>query len=447
MASAAKKGKKKKKTTSSRKRTPLLGVRSLLWTAAFGTTLLCLIAILLLPHKQDPVTTHTVSEKAPAPTYKQPEQSVAVREPVKPEPPEPAAPRPFMYEERIGANFDLRVWEADMALLQTMSLTDQTNDLMVHKKVENRFFYGTPYHYQEIEIYTATPRDEFIGKLANSLKRFLSNATLEQGLNPNVWNINIDGKKTHKLFLEKIIEKPLPGSGKMAIIIDDLGGSLGYARRLDQLDFPVVFSILPFMDGTRSVSDYARANNVEIMLHLPMEPLGYPQGIEPGPGALFVGMDSNEIRKRVLDNIEQVPGAIGVNNHMGSRFTQDSDGMSTALEIIGSKGLFFLDSLTTPRSVAKDVAARKGVDFLKRHIFLDNIQDKQAILFQLSKAENLAIKQGMAIAIGHPYPETIQALQHWSRIRNSNVEVVRISELLSAQKYSTATRNNAGRIN
>jgi len=430
MASTRKKASKKKKIPAGRN--PISWLRPALWTIAFGITLAGLVAILLLPHK-DTNTIGQPEQKHTSETRQETVRQIPETKPVVSE-----KPRPFVYEESIGADFDLRVWEADLAIIQTLSLMGHGEDRMVHKRIEPRFFYGTPYHFQEITIYTSNSRDEFISKLRDNLDRFLSNVSLKHEVTENRWSININGQKTHIISLEKILKKPIPGFGKLVIIIDDLGGSLEFAKALSRLNFPVIFSILPHMPRTGEVVNFALNNNIETMLHLPMEPKGYPQGIEPGPGALFVNMDHNEIRQRVADNLAQIPDAIGVNNHMGSRFTQDYYGMSIVFDELKKSGLFFLDSMTTSKSVGEKLAREKNIDFFKRHVFLDNVQDKKAIVFQLSKAENIAVKHGMAVAIGHPYPETLEALKEWNGLRNQNVEVVRVSELIAARKYRTA---------
>ncbi len=425
MASKGKKSPGKKKP--SKKRIPFFGVRVTLWVFAFGITLAVLTAILFLPHKD---TTSWKEAKQSHTLETRPEATITV----------PEKSRAFVYEESIGADFDLRVWEADMAIIQTLSLLGHDEDRMIHKKIEPRFFYGTPYHFQEITIYSNNDRDQFISKLSDNLDRFLSDVSLKPEFPENKWSIHINGQKTHILSLEKIFKKPLPGFGKLVIIIDDLGENLEFARELHKLDFPVIFSILPHIYHTKEVVDFAQKNNIEIMLHLPMEPISYSEGVNPGEGALFVDMEDREIRSRFAESLAQVPGAIGVNNHMGSRFTQDYRGMSVVLDELKKDGLFFLDSLTTSKSVVEELALEKEVDFLKRHVFLDNVQDKDAILFQLSKAENHAIKHGMAVAIGHPYPETLKALREWSDLRNQNVEVVDISEYMATIRYKTASR-------
>ncbi len=417
----------------------------MLWGAAFVLTLFTLVAILLLPHKDTsrqsdlvrPDKTRTIPAEPSDDLYPDPAH----------EPPSPFKPKTFVYEEKIGLDFDLRVWEADMAILQTMTLLGHDPNRMSHRNVETRFFYGTPYHFQEMVIYTNNAHEIFIQKLKENLERFLSNVALTRGTRENTISISINGQETHSIILERIFEKPLPGSGKLVIIIDDLGGDLKYAKELAKLDFPIIFSVLPHISATDQVVDLARQNNIELMLHLPMEPLGFPEGVDPGPGALFVNMDENEIRRRVKDNIKQVPGAIGVNNHMGSRFTQDAKGMAIVFDELKKNQLFFLDSLTTPKSVAGKLAKEQDIAFLKRNIFLDNVQDTNAIMFQLSKAENIAIKLGMAVAIGHPYPETIKALQKWNSLKNNQVEVVRVSEFISTQRYRTVSHDRPGSLN
>ncbi|MFP4083694.1 MAG: divergent polysaccharide deacetylase family protein [Desulfonatronovibrio sp.] len=433
MAAAGKKSTKKKK--GSRKRTPIFGVRLLLWLSAFTLTFAGLAAILLLPHKE-PLTT-AQSDQA---TYRSSADSESASGKMPPSQEQKKIPKPFIYEEKVGTDFDLRVWEADMAILQTLSLMDHGEDRMQHKNIETKFFYGTPYHFQEIVIYTQNKRDEFISKLGQTLDRFLSNATLTSQQHQNTWALKINGQTTHIINLKKLLQQPLPGTGRIVIIIDDLGETLEYAENLSRLDFPVIFSILPYLAHTEKVVKFAEENQIETMLHLPMEPNTFSRGVNPGKGALLVNMGSDEIKKRVADNLRQVPGAIGVNNHMGSRFTQDAERIAVVFDELKKHGLFFLDSLTTPESVAEDMARQKGLDFLKRHIFLDNVQDKKAILFQLSKAENIAIKHGLAVAIGHPYPETLSALREWKHLKSDNVEVVNISELVSTMRYRTAAR-------
>jgi uncharacterized protein len=168
----------------------------------------------------------------------------------------------------------------------------------------------------------------------------------------------------------------------------------------------------------------------DVLLHQPMEPLDYSNRIDPGPGALFVGMTEEHILAVLQENLAQVPQAIGVNNHMGSRFTADDQGMAIVLKEMKNRGLFFLDSMTTGDSVSLKQSQLIGLSHLRRHVFLDNIQNVQAILFQLRKAELLAHSTGEVIAIGHPYPETLEALKLWEKERDARIDVVSLQTLL-----------------
>lgn len=151
-----------------------------------------------------------------------------------------------------------------------------------------------------------------------------------------------------------------------------------------------------------------------MIVHFPMEPMGYPK-VKPGDDALFVDMNAADIKNQIAKNLKIISEAIGVNNHMGSRFTANRPAMKVALEEFKKNGLFFLDSLTSTKSVGRSVAKSVGIPFYERDIFLDNVKDVTAITHQLKKSERVAMKKGYAIAIGHPYKETLMALRQWSK--------------------------------
>ena len=190
--------------------------------------------------------------------------------------------------------------------------------------------------------------------------------------------------------------------------------------------------------NSKRIAALAREAHMEVLLHQPMEPRSYPED-DPGKGAVFVGMDEAAIRRTVMENLAHFPMAVGLNNHMGSRFTEDSRGMRVVLEELRSRGLFYLDSMTTAKSVGTAVGRKVGIPVLRRDVFLDNVADVDAILLQLRKAENVALKQGQAVAIGHPYPETLKALRAWAAQRDSRVEAVTLSSLLQPAAQSNTT--------
>ncbi len=415
-SSGKKKSKGKKKPPVKKPAKSKLGL--FIWGAVAGITLIALVGILLLPAKKETLHERDSTVKP----YPRPDLFTE-------------KPRKPVYEERIGIGFDLRVWEADMAILHALSRMDKDDDHILHSRIENRFFYGTPYQFQDLHVYTNNRQSEFISILQDTLALFVDNASLKlEDESQHHWSISINGQNTHLLRLG--IDPPLtqPGSGKLAIIIDDLGESTEYARKLAELDFPVTFSILPYLPETQKVAQIASRNNLEIMLHMPMEPESYSRGVEPGPGALFVDMEPHEIRMQFLHSLSQVPQATGVNNHMGSAFTQNYSGMKIVFEELQKREMFFVDSLTTPRSVAAALAAEMEVDFMQRHVFLDNIRSQEAIIYQLKKAETMAARYGHAVAIGHPHPETLQALRSWNRERNPRVYFSRVDDLLLDQK-------------
>jgi polysaccharide deacetylase 2 family uncharacterized protein YibQ len=217
---------------------------------------------------------------------------------------------------------------------------------------------------------------------------------------------------------------------RLAIIIDDMGGNLESARRLLAIGIPLTFSVLPNTPEAPQVAELAHHHGIEVMIHIPMEPQGYP-AINPGKGALLVGMPAKKIRTLFAGYRLRVPYAIGGNNHEGSLFTEQVSGMDTVLEEMKKDGLFFIDSLTTAQSVAYREARRLGVPTAVRDRFLDNELNVDKISHQIEKLVQLAKRQGHAIAICHPHPQTIKALEREaSYLKNAGVELVPVSQLV-----------------
>ncbi len=193
----------------------------------------------------------------------------------------------------------------------------------------------------------------------------------------------------------------------VAIIIDDMGMDRARAARLAALPGPLTFSYLAYAPDIDAQSRGARANGHEIMLHMPMEPEGRD---DPGPGALRVSLTDEDIRARTAASLDRLPLAVGLNNHMGSKFTRDPRAMRPVLAELASRGLLFVDSRTAGSSVGLDVAKQSGVAAAGRDVFLDNEIDARAIRVQLAELERVASRRGSAIAIGHPHEATIEAL-------------------------------------
>ena len=158
-----------------------------------------------------------------------------------------------------------------------------------------------------------------------------------------------------------------------------------------------------------------------------------PQNSEadPGKGAIFTTMNEEEIKKKIMANIENVPNIVGVNNHMGSKVTEDGHIMSIVLAELRERNLFFVDSMTTSRSVGYKLSKEMGLKTAQRNVFLDNEQDTNYIKKQVMILKDLALESGSAIAIGHPYCNTISVLKEIDSILAAeSVEIVRIEDLL-----------------
>lgn len=217
---------------------------------------------------------------------------------------------------------------------------------------------------------------------------------------------------------------------RIALIIDDIGYSITSVRHFLKLGIPVTFSVLPHLPNSQDLASELRYKGHEIMLHQPMEP--YNSHFDPGPGAIYVGYDANQITQIVEKNISFVPYAVGVNNHMGSKFTSSQRKIEEALWVVKNKGLFFVDSLTSYHSKAYRTARSLQIATAYRNIFLDNILDESAILLQLYKLKHHALKYGRAIGIGHPFPETATAIAKFLiSINEKEVSFVYASSILS----------------
>jgi polysaccharide deacetylase 2 family uncharacterized protein YibQ len=195
-------------------------------------------------------------------------------------------------------------------------------------------------------------------------------------------------------------------TARIALVIDDLGRSVADVDRLEALGVPISYAVLPFEHSTSKV--VARLRGREILVHLPMAPVN---GRDPGPGALVEGMSGSELAAATREALAQVPGAVGVNNHMGSGITADEGAMGSILAVIGDRGLFFLDSRTTAASVGYREAIARGIPSAERQVFLDPDISPDAIRAQFQRLLEIARSRGSAVAIGHPHTTTMEVLE------------------------------------
>ena len=221
--------------------------------------------------------------------------------------------------------------------------------------------------------------------------------------------------------------------GQVALIIDDMGNSLEILDELINLNEPVTVSVLPYSLHAQETARIAHENKLEVLLHLPLESLNNHDAMADNRGMILAGMDSGEIVQAFEDNLARVPFANGVNNHMGSKFTAEGPQMQTLLRPMKDRGLIFVDSRTTAQTVAYDEALMMGIPAVKRDVFLDADADRSLIKSRLLELFQKARKNGRAVGICHPFPETIEILKSSFRLfANYGLEVVPVSRL--AQK-------------
>ena len=224
------------------------------------------------------------------------------------------------------------------------------------------------------------------------------------------------------------------GAGKtvtIGIIIDDLGNHLENGVRATRLPGPVACAVLPHTPYARRLAEAAHAAGKEVILHLPMTSRDTQ---EPGPGQLDAGMPPLEMRATLDYDLSTVPHVVGINNHMGSLLTTQRNAMDWLMRELSQRRLFFVDSRTNAQTVAADVARQVGVPVLERHVFLDDELSPAAIATQLARLEKLARRNGFALAIGHPHPLTLEALEHWlPPLAARGIQLISLSTRLAQQ--------------
>jgi len=214
------------------------------------------------------------------------------------------------------------------------------------------------------------------------------------------------------LWLRNALPFNIPANRPLiAIVIDDMGLDRKRSNRVVHLPSPLTLAWLPYANDLPHQTKVARAAGHELLVHIPMQPLG--GDVDPGPNAMTVGLGDAELLRRLEQGLKSFDGYIGVNNHMGSRFTEDRAGMKLVLSELQRRGLMFLDSRTTGHSVAPGIADDLRLPNLGRDVFLDNDMTPAAVRASLSLLENVARRKGYAIAIGHPHDVTVDALTAW----------------------------------
>lgn len=222
------------------------------------------------------------------------------------------------------------------------------------------------------------------------------------------------------------------GRPKIAFVIDDIGNHNRYTKQLKSLGDTVTYAILPRLPYSRYYGDLSRTTGAEVILHLPLDTV---QDKIPGRGLIVGTMSREDVLDILARDLDSVPNHVGVNNHMGSRGTADREMMTIILTELKRRGLFFLDSYTTPESVVPSVGRAIGLPILARGVFLDNEDSKPAIRAQLNHLRAVVREKGNAIAIGHYREKTLEVLaKEIPRFQKEGFEIITLTEMLKVQQ-------------
>ena len=227
-----------------------------------------------------------------------------------------------------------------------------------------------------------------------------------------------------------------------AIIIDDMGYDYSMDEAFLQIDAPLSYAFLPFAPNTVKLAKKASALGRDVLVHLPLEPKN--GAIDPGPGVLRIDMDFNTTIETLKKDLDAVPGATGVNNHMGSKYTENEKAMEIVLSEIRRRHMFFVDSRTSAKTRAFSIARRMGIPAGQRVVFLDHTQDAKAIRHEIARLSKEAHRRGKAIAIGHPLKVTLQVLYRELPKLMKEVKLVPVHQIVE-RNGKTARLSGRGR--
>ena len=422
--------KKKKRRPASRRKTSIgTGLKSSLILLISGVVIGVLAAVIILYFLG--AFEHITS----------PQAAPKILPRTKPAPKERRAESPPAFEE--NNQLDKQIKQVDQALLLILGELNIPEKNIRFTQLVRKKSRALEWHLATIEI--ILERDIKAERLTEALESAFQKLSIHPGPRMTTSSegritsvkLSINGLQTHVLRLvtpkQASLPPPSPAPGvkkpKVALVIDDLGQDMRLAECFLKINAPMAFAILPFQPYSQEMARTVHEAGQVVMLHLPMEPAQYPE-FNPGTGALFRTMDRGQVEEAVLAAIQDVPHLSGVNNHMGSRFTEDSERMTWVLEELKRQDLFFLDSRTSARTKANSLARRLGIKTAERAVFLDNVQEEEAIRAQLKRLVALARQKGQAIAIGHPYYETCQVLTDEYNYLLSKVELVPVTSLV-----------------
>lgn len=344
-----------------------------------------------------------------------------------------------VFETHVSHGTEAKVKELDRHICDALLALQVPQEAVVFNTVETKEDFGDQWTYSDMEVRMekAPPVTEVRPVFLRTLGGYIPESGLLFTLGPQnqtIVEVSVNGHATHRLAFVALTEKePAPsppiGLPKIAIIIDDFGYDKDTASKFLELDGVLAFSVLPHSPFQSEIASAVHETGRDVLLHLPMEPLDYPV-VNPGKGALTTSMEPEELLDQLLDDLGAVPFIVGVNNHMGSKLTQDVVKMRHIFKVLKSRHLFFVDSLTSPLSNCANAARLLDLKFACRQVFLDHVQEPNAIRFQIKRLVTMAKTRGQAIGIGHPYPITWKILKEELPKIRKQVDLVPVSEIV-----------------
>ena len=344
------------------------------------------------------------------------------------------------YEEERNNRFGELVSEVELIIYQSLRQLGVHASQVQFRKVIHRVQHNRQWDFTELEI--TLPPEQSLASIhelfIRNIQALTEKVTLESSKNrgPDLeLLIRVDGSLSHRLAFfqgpEQALQKAQPTpTPKVAIVIDDLGYDGKLAKRFLTIEGPLSFSVLPHGTFSKSIARRIHDAGQELLLHLPMEPAGYPE-VNPGVGALLVEMTDDELVQTLRKNLDAFPYVKGVNNHMGSKFCENERKLRPVMMELNTRGLFFLDSRTTSKTKAYKVAQELHVPSAERNVFLDNIQNPRAIRAQFNRLTELARLRGGAIGIAHPHEVTLEVLRREiPKLSGKGIELVPVSQLV-----------------
>lgn len=234
-----------------------------------------------------------------------------------------------------------------------------------------------------------------------------------------------------------------PVAPKIAIIIDDFGGKVKGVESFFQSKLPITVAVMPFMEKTKEQAEEAHRLGLEVIVHLPLEPKrGKKSWL--GPNAITSDLSIEEVKERTKKALEDVPHAVGLNNHMGSKIVEDREKMRAILEVVKEKNLFIIDSGTSSKSQIPSLAEEMGISYGVRDVFIDDTRSPTShVIRQVKKLLKIAKKKGTAIGIGHVGTHGNQTVQGILRsvelVKEMQVEIVPVSHIIRPTELPEVT--------